>query len=672
MPKFFTKALERMMKSVNIPFSDKISMRYGSGYSSYSPKKNGVKEYKNWVYACVKARANALANIEFILTKNGEKVESHAILDLLAGVNPNMTGKELGRATQSFLDLEGNAFWFLSREENAGKEVKQIYLIHPSKMSIVPSTADNPLLVAGYIYKDGESKIPLNADEVIHFKNFNPNANYPYPQRGMSIVEAAAWAIDTDNEIRNWNINFFKNGARPDGVLEVGGEGSISAEDYKRLSAQWDEEHRGTNNSHKTAILAGGMQWKQISMPQSELEFAKQKEMNRDEIIALFNVPKTILGLTEDVNRATAEASLYIFNKLVVDELMQSMVDTLNESLVRLFDEEGLKLSYTSPVPADRQQIIAEYSAGINNWLSRNDIRMREGLPPTENGDEFLASAMLVPIDEVAPQKMANTPKVKEIKTPDSIIKSFLNKKEMEQTKSQRRMTTEQKSAYATIWKATLKAGRDPLKKELKKYFEAQELEVIKNLKKEMGEKALSDVFDMDKSVSLGISLITPFIREYLNQAGKNTGEVTGQTFDKEDPAIKKFTEKRAELFAKEINTTTKDKVLETVKAGREAGKTIDEISDDVADIYSIAKGSRSNMIARTEASASANEGSKIAYIQAGIEKWEWMVVDPNDEDCKGNEGVIVNIGDEFPDGSVQPPDPHPNCECTTLAVFED
>lgn len=672
MPKFLTKALERMMKSVNVPFSSTMNSRYGSGYSNYSPRKNGTKEYKNWVYACVKARANALANIQFILTKNGEKVESHPILDLLAGVNLTMTGKELGRATQSFLDLEGNAFWFLAREENAKREVKEIYLIHPSKITIVAGTADNPLMVGGYVYRDGEKKIPLQADEVIHFKNFNPNANYPYPQRGMGIVEAAAWAIDTDNEIRNWNINFFKNGARPDGVLEVGGEGAMSPDDYKRLSAQWDEEHRGTNNSHKTAILSGGLQWKQISVPQSELEFAAQKEMNRDEIIALFNVPKTILGLTEDVNRATAEASIYIFNKLVVDELMQSYVDTLNETLVLFFGDEGLKLSYVSPVTADRDQVIAEYTAGINNWLSRNDIRQREGLAPTENGDQFLASAMLVPIDEVAAQKMANTPKAKEVKTPDSIIKSFIDKKEMEQSKSQRRMTAEQKSAYATTWKSTLKAGRDPLVKELKKYFDAQETEVIKNLKKELGEKALSDIFDMDKSISAGISLITPFIQEYLNQAGKNTTEVTGQTFDKEDPAIKEFTKKRAELFAKEINTTTKDKVLEAVKAGREAGKTIDEISDDVADIYSIAKGSRSNMIARTEASASTNEGAKIGYLQAGIEKWEWMVVDPDDEDCKGNEGVVVNIGDEFPDGSTQPPDPHPNCECATLAVFED
>ncbi|WP_311916576.1 phage portal protein, partial [Acinetobacter baumannii] len=78
--------------------------------------------------------------------------------------------------------------------------------------------------IQGYLFTEPDGQvIPSAPDQILHHKNFYPKAAHPFPHKGMGIVEAAAFAIDTDNEARKWNLNFFKNAARPDGILITDG-----------------------------------------------------------------------------------------------------------------------------------------------------------------------------------------------------------------------------------------------------------------------------------------------------------------------------------------------------------------------------------------------------------------------------------------------------------------
>ncbi len=673
------------------PFLPSLGGKYGlnlGGNGIVAVK--GLEEYKNWVYACVKVRSNAVANIDLQLVDvNGEVIERNEITEVLDKVNPYMTRKELLKATQAFLDLNGNAFWFLARTgENGEGDVKEIYILRPDRVTIVTDKA-NPLVVTGYVFKqDGSRKVPLNVKEVLHFKNFNPNADWPFPHLGIGVIEASQWAIATDNEIRKWNLKFFQNSALPDGILEVGGDSAMSADEYQRLRAEWDVEHKGSVNAHKTAILSGGLTWKETARSQTEMQFADQKILNRDEILAIFQVPKTILGLTDGINRATAEASIYVFNLFVVKEQMQNIVDTLNEFLIPEFaTAEKYHFTFTSPAKEDRIEVLAEYTQGMDRWLTRNEIRAREGLPPTENGDTIMGTFNQVPIDNTTKPKKgkANAKPVAKVDTSnmsiaEKAVEEFVGK--MPTKKIYKHVGGITKENYIQVWKAGLQSNTGELKKKLYTYFEKQEAQVQRNLRnelkglsnKEFKLKAVTDVvFDEEDAIKAGISLITPFLKDYLKRAGEQATILAGgDTFDSESPTVSKFIKVRAEYFSKTVNETTATRIVEVVQQGIDNEDDLDTISESIAEVYNIAKGSRTDMIARTEASASANEGAKIAYKDSGVEQWEWVVVDPLDEDCKQNEGEVVKIGEAFKDGSTQPPDPHPNCECATLPVFED
>lgn len=684
---FLKKALGAIKKEIQTPFVSSFNGRIPSEYKGgFQKKKNFIDEYKNWTYACVSARSESVANIQLKLKSGDDFIEEHEILDLLKKPNPMMTGYDLTMATQTYKDLDGNAFWYLAREgEDKKGKILGIYILKPDRVSIVCSK-ENPLEVTGYVYsqRDG-SRIPFTTDEIIHHKKFNPMADYPFPSRGMGIVESAAWAIDTDNEIRQWNYKFFRNSAQPKGMLVFKGEGSLSQDEYKRITEQWALQHQGSENAHKVAIISGNMEFKQMAASQTEMDFNGQRIFNRDEILSLFRVPKPIVAITDDVNRANADAAIYVFAKLTIDPLMKEYVTTLNEFLLtKITEDKQLQFVYVSPVPEDRVQKIAEYTVGIDKWYSRNEIRALEGLTPTENGDSLYGPLMNAPFDKTTPEvQKSNKPKIKTAKVKTEIEKSvsdFIAK--LPQAKKVKQLSDLAKRNYIEIWKRSIEKNSAALMKKLRVYFEEQEKEVQKNLREELKGlkpkefvlKAIDDiVFDESDAVKAGINLITPFIAEYLESSGEQASLLIGdQAFNANTPAIEKFITERAKLFAVSINDTTKEKILSQVQEGIDASETIDEISKRISVVYDEATTSRTEMIARTEVSASQNEGAKQAYMQGGIEKWQWVVVSPEDADCIENEGTSVKIGDAFPSGAIQPPDPHPNCVCSTIPVFND
>ena len=674
--RIFKKALPQKFTSTA---SSRWALQFGGMYAGFLKKKDYIDEYKNWVYACVNQRAEAIANIKLILKRGEEIIDSHEVLDLINKVNNYTTKYQLFFNTQAFKDLDGNAYWYLARDNDGKGKIQEIHLLQPNKMLIVQSK-ENPMEIAGYVFsqQDG-TKIPFAKNEILHIKNFNAFGYFPFPHKGMSVVEGAQWAVDTDNEIRTWNYNFFKNGARPDGILTSSADGSIDEDSYKRLKEQWSAEHQGSENAHKTAILTGGMTWTKVGNSQQELDFARQKELNRDEIASLFKVPKFMLGVTDNINRATAESAIFVFSLFTVKPLMQQIVDTINEFLLPEYGED-LTLDFESPVSEDRANVVLDYTASLNNWRTRNEIRLLEGLPPTKEGDQFFTPANLTPTDVVIPvpeKKRIEKPKEKKAKTStEKTIEAFIAKLPKSKSKG---LSVEQKESFKVNWKALIEQSTTKLKKQLVKYFDKQKSEVLKNLRSELRGleasefkfKSIGDfLFDEDNAIQTGISLITPNIREYLQAGGDAGANLTGTVFDMTTKRIADFLVKRAEYFAKTINETTITDLQDNISAGISAGESIDEISNRVADVYSKATDFRTDMIARTEVSASQNFGAMEAYQQAGLKKMEWTVVNPC-EDCQQNEGVVEPIGVSFPSGDSQPP-AHPNCVCGLLPVFDN
>ncbi len=351
-----------------------------------------LKAYTNYAYTAISAISQEVASIVLKLFQTkfvGGKPEStqlfeHEVLSLLHFVNPLTTFYDQVEATQIYLELTGEAFWVLLKD---GDIPKEIWLVRPDWMKIVP---DKDNIIKHYIYNPGgvfTDKVIFPKENVIHFKYFNPLN----PYRGKGSIQAAALPLDTHAFSQEWNRNFFFNSAIPGMVFTT--EKKLNEKVIKRFLNQWQASYGGRSKSNKIAFLGGGMKLDKITMGAKEMDFAAQQRMMRDDILAVFKVPKSILGLTEDVNRANAEATNRSFMERVVTPRMTKFVGALNEFLLPMYpDSANLFFDFTDPSPEDVEIKLKRYAnARKFTWMTPNEIRIEENLEPVEGGDDLFA-----------------------------------------------------------------------------------------------------------------------------------------------------------------------------------------------------------------------------------------------------------------------------------------
>jgi len=615
-------------------------------------ERRGLDAYTGWVYACVNARAEEVANIRLHLYQNGKEIENHPALDLLHNVNDYMSFYDLVNATQAYLDLTGDAFWALLKGNISG-QIREIQVLRPDLVTIV-SSPENP--VVKYQYTNGSETLEFLPEEIIHFKNFNPKD----PLRGMSVIEAARTAVNTDNFAARWNENFFKNNAMPDFVMTI--KGGVTEEDFQRFTQQWRQKYSSTDNAHKTAMLRlgenGDIDIKDLTKVQKDIEFLEQRKYSRDEILAMFRVPKTIIGITEDVNYASAEASRMVFMQRTVKPLMQKFINTLNEFYLPLFDKSrGLEFDFDDPVPEDRAAKINEYVAGVDKWITRNEIREELGLPPVKGGDKLWNTLTAIPIDSTvqAPEEEAPEEEGGEGKK----IKSSLDKFE------------EIGEKHNKALRLISDKYQNKIKRAVRKYFRQQKERVLNKFKSKSIKASIP--FNDKEEIKLLIDIVLPIFRDLVETEGTQALAMLGLAEDfKITPDIEKVIEKDSLKFASQVNQTTRDALKETIKEGMENGESIDKLTERISNVYEDISERRAEMIARTESTRFANEADVLAWKEAGVERkiWYCALDERTCDDCMALHGEVVSIDSKFFDddyGSGEQPPLHTDCRCSLV-----
>lgn len=355
------------------------------------PPKNAeeyLKAYTGYSYTAISSISQEVASIDFHLYKakfvkgqpESTEIYEHPLLSLLRHVNSLITFYDLIEATQSYLELLGESFWVVLKD---GKVPRELWPIRPDWVKIVPDPVD---VIKEYTYHPGGGveKVTIPKENMIPFKYFNPLN----PYRGKGSIHAAALSIDTHNFAQEYNRNFFFNSAIPSLVFTS--EKPLAEAVVKRFINQWQASYGGRSKSNKVAFLGNGLKMDKISVGGKEMDFAEQQKMMRDDILAVFKVPKTILGMTDEVNYANAMATTRAFMERTITPRMRKLVETLNEFLVPMYGDDTLFLDFTDPAPEDVEMKLKKYENALKyGWMTPNEIRAEENMEPVEGGDEL-------------------------------------------------------------------------------------------------------------------------------------------------------------------------------------------------------------------------------------------------------------------------------------------
>ena len=339
-----------------------------------------VRHYKHWVYAAVQAIAFHVAGARLALyarTRDGvEEVADHPFNALMKAVNPFHTRFWLWAQTMTFLELTGNAYWYVARNRLGAPA--EIWLAHSQYMRIVP---DRHEFIRGYVYARGSEEISFRRDEIIHLKYPNPLSAY----YGRGPLQAAADSVDAHEFMKRAEYNGFRNGIFPSLALESDQE--LSEDTIERLRTMFEQKYASPERAGRPLILERGLRAKPISLSPREMDFLRSERVTRDEILGIFRVPAAVVGLSDTVNRAVAEAMDLVFAKYCIAPKLRMIEDQLNQDLLPAFDER-LFCRFEGVVPEDREQNRADMEANLRNGVTTvNEERRRLGREPVAWGN---------------------------------------------------------------------------------------------------------------------------------------------------------------------------------------------------------------------------------------------------------------------------------------------
>lgn len=314
------------------------------------------------LFAIVDAFATAAAGVDWHLYRTlppgtpedteREPVTAHAALDLWTqptGPKGPYDQPLFVKTITQHLELVGTAFVVVDR---TGGLPLRLWPVMPHRMEPV---ADPQKFIASWIYHGpGGEQVPL-ANEVVIRLVQTPCPWDPY--RGMGAVQSVMTALSGSAAAEEWHRQFFRNSARPDGVVTV--PNHLSDEEFDEFNLRWQEAHRGAGNAWKVAFLEYGADWKPTGYSPHDMMFVDLQKYDGEKVREASRVSDTVVGKGQALNRATAEAQAFQFlDGLVVPRLTAVWKKgLLNGRLLPMYGPTGVgvEFDFTSPVPEDKE-----------------------------------------------------------------------------------------------------------------------------------------------------------------------------------------------------------------------------------------------------------------------------------------------------------------------------
>mgnify|MGYP001319039113 CR=1 FL=1 len=259
-----------------------------------------VDPYKNsvWVFASINAIAQNISRVPFYIYTEKKKdiksiVTSGPLYELFTNPNPYMITSTLFFATVLYLELYGESFWVMDRN-NIAEVPENIWVVNPSRFEpVVETDAKGKKIFRGYWEYTGapQEKITLAPHQILQFRYFDPYNEL----RGASGYEPSKIGVEQDYFASRYNKQFFKDGISLSGLIKV--PDFLTDEQFARMKNQFEQKHGGYSNSHKVGIIEGGADFVETrAMSQRDMEFSILKDTIRGEILAAFKTNEVVLG----------------------------------------------------------------------------------------------------------------------------------------------------------------------------------------------------------------------------------------------------------------------------------------------------------------------------------------------------------------------------------------
>ncbi len=643
-----------------------------------------------WVAKAVTVIAKGFASLPYTITRNGEPVDSHPLLELLSHPNPKMSTADIRLQYMIDMMLGGEEGWEWVKGRNTGQPV-EIWPRQPHTIKVVSDKAQKRYQVVDHYTIDDQlatdaEPYNLDPDEFTFFKFFNPRN----PWRGISPFSAARQSIVIDQFVQAWNRFFFHNNTRPDYAV-IAPEGTTRT-DRAEIEQKLNSDYRGVDQSHKAIVLEEGVtDIKILNFPPKDLEMKGVREMSREEVGGIAGVPDEIMGWGRDTyeNFSTAERVLWTLTLVPLIMHHDTMLTMFTRMTGMLGADESV-VSDLSNVSALQEDITGKIeSAGklFEIGYTRDQINGRLGLgmdETTDGGDVSFVPVRLIPAD---------TPRV----GPVSGSATFGTEDTEDTEDAEKRIKTRavefgsvEHERLHSVFIRRLEANERLIARSTRELMEELRDAVIANLRREalnsiLSTKSLDDAaanpFDLIEWNEVFTEGNKPSFTEVMRRAAVEAMGDLGLDvlIDLDRPEVANFIFQRTQRFAEQVNATTWSVLQKSLNEGVTDGEGLNKLITRVEEVMGDRIRSSAEAIARTETLGMTTGGTEEAWRQSGVvggKTWISALTNRTRESHAAHHGVTVPLNADFViDGCSGPgpgltgcPGVDINCLCSLIA----
>lgn len=350
------------------------------------------------VWACVNLVAGTGASLPLMVyrtARDGSRdVDKEHPLYRVLHDSPNFdqTAVDFWEYVFASVELWGNAYARVSR--NGGKVVG-LHPVAPQYMAVRRLSSGS----LEYRWTEAGKSYVETDDAMLHIRGFGGN-----PLGGMSTLHFGRNTFGLARAIDKAAGKTFQNGLRPSGTLTF--EKWLSAEQRDIAETKLSERYAGAMNAGRPMVLEGGVKWATLSINPEDAQMLESRGFSVEEICRFFGVPPFMIGHTEKSTSwgTGLEQQTMGFQKFTLRRRLKRIEQALEKQLLTPADRAAgiiIEFNLEGLLRGDSAARATFYQSGLTNgWMTINEVRALENLPPVKGGNVPRMQIQNVPITE--------------------------------------------------------------------------------------------------------------------------------------------------------------------------------------------------------------------------------------------------------------------------------
>lgn len=223
----------------------------------------------------------------------------------------------------------------------------------------------------------------------------NPKTNIYSNGYGVSELEDLIHTVTAILNADAYNANYFKVGSNPKGILKV--TNLMNAGRIEEFKDKWQSEMTGVANAHKIPIIeAEKLDFISTQQSNKDMEYSNYQEFLIKIACAVFkidpaeiNFPMSGSSEQKPLFEGNNAARLKFSKDKGLKPLLNFVQFHINNNIFRLLDPE-YEFRFVGLESQTAKEELEDDVMKIQNFMTLNEIRNKNGLDPVPNGDVIL------------------------------------------------------------------------------------------------------------------------------------------------------------------------------------------------------------------------------------------------------------------------------------------